>query len=181
MEPPRPGRPIPRLRWLTRADLPRVLEIENDCFGRFSWTKADFEHCLLRPDCVPMVALVGNLLVGSIIYERQPQAFYLLSISVGSPWRMAGIGSTMIAKLVSKMNRRLSIVADVSEYNLGAQLFFKACGFKATEILPHLFELERRGRQGAYRFEFTKAAAAAPVFMQVPRLPPGQAPGRVEP
>jgi ribosomal-protein-alanine N-acetyltransferase len=48
----------------------------------------------------------------------------------------------MIEKLVSKLahQRRTRIVLEVRETNLGAQLFFRSLGFKATGVLRNFYE-----------------------------------------
>lgn len=164
MQPPEACRPIPKIRAARDSDLGPVVEIENDSFGAYSWSKTEFAALMAKPDCTLLVAEVQGLIVGVMAYERQKTALYLLSLAVGSPWRRAGLGSALLANLVGRLNDRPAINTHISEYNLPGQLFLRACGFRATRVLPGFFAhggLGRRPRHAAYLFEFVKASNKA--------------------
>jgi ribosomal-protein-alanine N-acetyltransferase len=84
-----------------------------------------------------MVCEHDDLVVGYMIYELHTRFLDLLSFA--TRYRRRGIGRQMIDKLKSKLTsqRRSQIRTIVRETNLPAQLFFKANGFLATEVLKN--------------------------------------------
>jgi len=140
-----------RIRWMIRRDMAKVLGIEAECF-RHPWTEADFVRCLRQRNCIGMVADYEDQAVGFMIYELHKSRIHLLNFAVAENHRRRGVGRQMVAKLVAKLspNRRSRIVLDVSEYNLDAQLFFRALGFRATEVLHAPYP---NASGDAYRFE----------------------------
>ena len=159
MKPPEACRPIPKIRAARASDLTDVVEIEVDAFGVYAWSKAEFSGLMACPNRSLLVAEVKQTIVGAMAFERHEEALSLLSLAIGSPWRRAGLGSAMLAKLVERMAARPTITAHVSEYNLPGQQFLAACGFRAVRVLPHFFSGNRRGTHAAYLFEFVKASS----------------------
>lgn len=128
------------IRLMIRRDMPEVLEIEKACFPH-PWTEEDFIRCLRRRDVIGMVAEYKGDVVGFDIYELHKNRICILSIATRSDLRRHGIGTQLIDKLKSKMSpqRRHELNADVSEYSLNAQLFFRSQGFRCAKILRDHF------------------------------------------
>ena len=89
-----------------------------------------------------MVAEQGEKVVGFMIYELHKSKLHILNFAVHPGCRRVGVGAQMVAKLISKLSshRRTRITLAVRETNLGAQLFFRAQGFKAVRVLRSFYE-----------------------------------------
>lgn len=132
--------------------MPEVLEIEGQCF-EFAWTEEDFLCCLRQRNCIGMVAERQERIVGFMIYELLKHQLHFLNFAV-APWaRRQGIGSQMVDKLVHKLSQqsRHEILLEVRETNLAAHLFFRAQGFRATEVLHGYYE---DSAEDAYKMEY---------------------------
>ncbi len=129
------------IRWMIRRDMPEVLHIEQQCF-EYSWTEEDFLRCLRQRNCIGMVAEQQEKVVGFMIYELHKSKLHILNFAVSPGYRRSGIGGQMVAKLISKLSnhRRTRITLAVRETNLGAQLFFRNQGFRATRVLRSYYE-----------------------------------------
>lgn len=128
-------------RWLIRADLPEVLDIEQQSFD-FSWTQEDFLSCLRQRNCIGMVAEHQERIVGFMVYELLKSQLHVLKFAV-APWFLRrGAGRRMVEKLKGKLAQQLreSILLEVRESNLAGQLFFQRMGFRAVDVLREHFD-----------------------------------------
>jgi len=136
-------------RWMFRRDLPEVLAIETESFGH-PWTEAELLQILRQRNCLGLVAEIGHRVAGFVIYEVAADHICIHNLAVAMSRRGQGAGTALIGEIIKKLGARRRIVADVSEYNLEAQLFFRAVGFRATEILRRHYE----GGHDAYQFTY---------------------------
>ena len=129
------------IRWMIRRDMPEVLQAEQSSF-EFAWTEEDFLRCLRQRNCIGMVAEQGERVVGFMIYELHKNKLHILNFAVHPRFRRFGVGTQMVAKLISKLSshRRTRITLEVRETNLSAQLFFRCQGFKAVRVLRAFYE-----------------------------------------
>jgi ribosomal-protein-alanine N-acetyltransferase len=143
MSPSHPAKVPPRtaIRWMIRRDIPQVLRAEQECYAN-GWTEDDFLRCLLQCNCIGMVTVQGEEVIGYMIYELERAEIHLLNLAVRPEFRRLGVGSQMVAKLVAKLsgNQRQRVFLDVRESNLEAQLFFRAQGLKAVRVLRGYYE-----------------------------------------
>jgi len=128
------------IRWMIRRDMPEVLAIETRNF-EFPWSEEDFINCLRQRNCIGMVAEHDERVVGFMIYELNKTRIHVLNFAVADWFQRRGVGSQMIAKLISKLSaqRRSRITLEVRETNLPAQLFFRAMGFRAVSVLRQYY------------------------------------------
>lgn len=140
------------LRFAIRRDLAEMLAIESDSFD-WPWNEDEFVRCLRQRNNIAMVAEVDGNVVGYMIYTLNPKWLTLLNIAVDAQFRRRGIGRQMIDKLVGKLHwqRRTSLRLHVLETNLGGQVFFRACGFRAVAIKDEWFNTD----QPAYEMRLT--------------------------
>src|SRR5690242_21503576 len=126
---------------MIRCSMPEVLQSEQESF-EYSCSEEDFLRCLRQRNCIGMVAEQGEKVVGFMIYELHKSKLHILNFAVHPACRRAGVGSQMVAKLISKLSshRRTRITLEVRETNLGAQLFFRSQGFRATRVLRSYYE-----------------------------------------
>lgn len=129
------------IRWMIRRDMPEVLDIENESF-EFPWYEEDFIRCLRQRNCIGMVAECNEEVVGFMIYELEKSKLHLLNFAVASRFRRRGVGRQMLDKLVGKLShqRRTRICLEIRETNLPAQLFFKACDFRAVAVVRDFYD-----------------------------------------
>ena len=150
------------IRWMIRRDMPEVLLTEQQSF-EYAWTEEDFLRCLRQRNCIGMVAEQGEKVVGFMIYELHKSKLHILNFAVHPACRRCGVGSQMVAKLISKLSshRRTRITLEVRESNLAAQLFFSKQGFRATRVLRAYYE---DSGEDAYLMEYRFADAPAEEF-----------------
>ena len=122
------------VRWLIIADMPKVMEILEG--NGISISEIEIRAMLRQRNVIGMVAECSGLVSGVVIYALEKQAIdiHLLAVDPGQQW--TGIGRGMIDKLKSKLTgSRRNLFATVSEYDVAAQMFAKAMGFRAVETL----------------------------------------------
>ena len=130
-----------QIRWMIRRDMPEVLSIEEESF-EFPWSEEDFIRCLRQRNCIGMVAEFDGRVVGFMIYELQRTRLHVLNFCVAKEFRRRSVGTRMVQKLVAKLSaqRRSRLILEVRETNLPAQLFFRAQGFRAVNVLHDFYE-----------------------------------------
>ncbi len=128
------------LRRMTDADAEQVLRI--DCASSTQpWSLEELHHHKSASSCIPMVVEAGETLVGFMLYEVNNGMLRVLKLAVDPQHQRRGIGFLMVEKLLEKLGgRRESIEMEIRETNVRAQQFLKACGFKATAVLPGWFK-----------------------------------------
>jgi ribosomal-protein-alanine N-acetyltransferase len=126
---------------MIRRDMPDVLDIERQCF-EFPWSDEEFVRSLRQRNCIGMVAEHEDRVVGFMIYELHKTRIHVLNFAVAPEFRRRGVGTQMVAKLVSKLSsqRRSRIMLEVRETNLAAQLFFRESGFRAVSVLHAFYD-----------------------------------------
>jgi len=146
------------LRFAIRRDLAEMLAIEHDSFD-WPWTEEDFVRQLRQRNVIAVVAEMDARIAGYMVYQLNPKWLTLLNIAVESRWRRMGVGRQMIDKLVGKLHsqRRTSLRLHVLETNLGGQVFFRACGFRAVAIKDEWFNTD----EPAYEMRLTIQAEQA--------------------
>ncbi len=122
------------IRWLIRRDLESVLEIERASFDD-PWNPSDFFAVLKCRTTIGIVAESREAVVGYAIYDTLPSRIELINMGVARELRRTGIGRKIIWRLTDRLHGRRNLIrARVSEFNLGAQLFFRQCAFRAVNI-----------------------------------------------
>lgn len=162
----------PNIRLMTRRDLPAVLEIENASFG-FPWSRDDFLTCLRNRSCYGIVADLGRGLSGFAIYELAPKEIKLLNFAVWPNARRRRVGLQLVDAITSKLTTaRPDLTLMLGERNLPGQLFFRACGFLAVEVLREQFGEDdgyamvysTAKEPPAFRFGKKRVKRSVPVF-----------------
>lgn len=129
------------IRWMIRRDMKHVLDIENHSFW-LPWSEDDFIRHLRQRNCIGMIAEHHADIVGFMVYELHRSHLYLTNFAVHERYRRRGIGNAMIHKLKNKLSfqRRRIMSVHVRETNVDAQLFFRSCGLRATEVVRGFYE-----------------------------------------
>ena len=143
-EKPKKGRNIPvKIRWMRRADIDDVVNIEEACDFDHPWSRQEFVVCLRRRGCINVVAERNKETVGYLVYtvtedpDTEEKKLDVLNFVVDPKKQRRSIGTQMTDKLKEKMhqNNAASIEFVVHAKNLVAQLFLKSQGFLAVELL----------------------------------------------
>lgn len=139
------------IRWMMRRDLPAVCEIEENCF-EFPWGEADFRRENRKRNCITLLAEVDSTPVGYLVYQLWKGWIDIVNFAVDPSHHRHGIGTQLIDEMKGKLvGDRKRLKADVWEYNLEAQLFLKACGFRAIAVVEDYCE---EAEADAYRFVY---------------------------
>ena len=141
-----------QLRWMIRKDMPQVMTIENG--GPGSSIQEEEILGMLRNKCtIGMVAELGDEVQGYLVYSLESDTLRIERFRVGEPYRRNGIGRLMAEKMASKLEaqRRTMIEIDLSERDIDSQLFFRAMGFKAVQVIHGSY----LNGDAAYRFRLS--------------------------
>lgn len=133
-----------KVRWVTGRDMSSIAAIESLSFSK-PWRRSDFDKCLGDPagNRIGKVVEVDGEVVGFMIYELQPERFYVINMAVRPSHRKMGIARAMIdhikAKLDNGYRRRRKVETYVSDHFLDAHIFFKTIGFVAVGVERDFF------------------------------------------
>lgn len=124
-----------RMRWMIKADLPRILEIESQSFSS-PWSELQFVTCLRQSNVIGMVAERDGNIVGFVIYALFKKRIEVLNLTVATDHRRTGVGTAIIDKLKAKLSHahRGKLCLYIRETNLPGQKFFRRLGFFARGI-----------------------------------------------
>lgn len=147
------------VRWLVRADMDEVLEIERRSFDH-PWTEHEWITAMCQRNCIGRVALHSNRVVGSVVYELHRDSLRIINLAVSPEIRRCGVGRQMVQLLFRKLStqRRRWLEVDVRETNLAAQMFFKSMGFRAVGVRRNAYS---DTDESAYEFEFDVGASGS--------------------
>lgn len=129
------------VRWMIRRDLAEAVAI-SQATDPFPWSDDDFIDKLGQRNCIGMVAEAGDRVLGYVVYTLHTSYLQIEAIATAPDMQRQGVGRQMMATVLAKIGeerRRQGIRIVVHETGLAAQLFFKACGFKATRIVRNSF------------------------------------------
>jgi [ribosomal protein S18]-alanine N-acetyltransferase len=123
------------VRWMIKRDMAQVFAIERDAFA-LPMSDEQIQCLLRRSNCIGMVAVVGDEVVGYMVYEFRHDRIVLLRLAVAKAKARCGLGRLLILRLCGKLrNKRRYVVLKVRESNLAAQLFFRSLGFVAIRVV----------------------------------------------
>lgn len=130
-------------RLIANRDLERLARIEDQCFEPDRrWSVKDFEVFLSAKDGLAS-GLVAETwpdgkVVGHCLYKMLPGEIGLVAVAVARGYRRRGVGQLLLKTLSMKLGlgreSRQAIVSEVREGSLGAQLFLRACGYRAVAV-----------------------------------------------
>jgi ribosomal-protein-alanine N-acetyltransferase len=130
------------IRWMETRDVPSVLEIENACFHD-PWSESFIYEAMRAADRHGVVAELEGHVVAHMFYSIHKTHPRIDNIAVDPRYQRLGIGrclmNWMTARLKAFGNRR-KLLLTVPESNLHAQLFFRATGFQAIQVIRNYFQ-----------------------------------------
>lgn len=153
------------VRWMVRADMGAINAIERNSF-EYPWREQDFIDCLRQRNVIGMAAIDPKgdgghdeglgVPLGFMLYELHQRRLNIINFAVARCHRRLGVGRTLVQKLIGKLSsgRRNRITLEIRETNIAAQLFFKACGFRAVDVQRGIYD---DTDEDAYLFEYRYA------------------------
>jgi len=123
-----------KTRWMIRADMPRVLEIDRRTF-RYCWDEPTFLGVLQDRSTVAQVIEKKESVVGYVVYQLIKSRLKITRMAIHPNYRNKGCGTSLINKLKIKLSpeRRHTLEIVIDEYLTEALLFFKSQGFVSTD------------------------------------------------
>ena len=131
------------IRWQIRKDVGQCLAIDAATLDP-SWCETDFLDCLRENNCIAMVAIRCERVVGFMVYALHRTSLNVLRFAVDPACQRQGIGTAMVARLIDKLNRqrRTRIEIDVPDHLLPMHCFLREMGFVATPSAEDCYRFE---------------------------------------
>ena len=119
------------LRPMRLADLPVVMDLEEELFAPDTWTAAMYRDELSRPDTRHyLVAEEGEQVVGYAGLIAYDDEAHVATIGVTTARQGRGIGGRLLDALLAEADRRSPVVLlEVRADNEGAQELYRRRGF----------------------------------------------------
>ena len=126
------------IRWIVRGDMPDVERIDEMSFSE-PWSRDEFTSILERRTCIGMVALIGDKIVGFVVYGLRSGSLFLLRLAVDPEFRRRGIGGSIITRMKDKLpqQNRESIGMRIKANDPDSNSFLRSQGFRCARIIRH--------------------------------------------
>jgi ribosomal protein S18 acetylase RimI-like enzyme len=153
-----------RIRWMIRSDMKAVQDIEDRNSGRShnlngAWSSEDFLDFLRQPNSIGMVAVCNShtdkeKVIGYMLYQLYPDRIHIFSLVVDPDYVHLRVGTSLMDRVKSKLSQyqRKCLEIDIRESNFGAQMWLKALGFKAFQVVRDWYKAPEV--EDAYKFRF---------------------------
>lgn len=143
-----PGLPprncLKHIHWLTRVEVPQVLEIERYMLD--TWSEEMIVKAMRRRNQMAFVLTESKWVQGWMIVEMRKESYVLHRLCVHPFYQRRDVGSLLIKKLIDKLayDKRTVIEARVPDDLLSVHLFFRYCGFRAIGVEGSEYVFEYR-------------------------------------
>jgi len=136
-----------RVRALAPEDLPEVLRIEAASFPN-AWSRSDFERMLADERASAHVLERDGACVGFFVVLRGAGHLRIGNLAVAPEARRGGLATDALRAIenIARAHGLPLVSLEVRETNLGAQLLYRKCGYRAVEVLRGHY-----GDQDGYR------------------------------
>ena len=124
-----------KLRPFNPSDLIDVVDIARKAC-RNPWEEKDFLAAASTRNVVLQVAVRGERIVGYVVRQNHKDFLQILNIAVHPDFQRHRIGEQIMESIQARLhrNRRKFVVLDVSEHDMGMQLFLRDQGYKAVAV-----------------------------------------------
>lgn len=117
------------IRRATREDIPRLVELEEECFA-LPWSKAAFEQCMEQEYTTFLVREWQGKVIGYLGYQRIVDEVHLLNVAVEEKSRNQGYGKALLEEVLALCDERgLSMTLEVRHDNEPAKKLYFSHGF----------------------------------------------------
>jgi ribosomal-protein-alanine N-acetyltransferase len=124
------------------GDLPRVVQIERQCFGEFAWPSDLFRAYAEKCGAQFNTARLGRIVCGYSITCLIRGRAELVSIAVGRRYRRRGIGERLLSSTIRLLKRAgvSTLSLTVRRDNEPAIRLYRGLGFKRVRTIPGYYE-----------------------------------------
>lgn len=131
------------VRELALADLPAVMELEEELFAPDSWTEWMYRDELAQRDTRHYLAVVdGEQLIGWGGLISYPDEAHIATIGVAGDRQHEGIGGLLLDALLAEADRRVPVVLlEVRADDGPTQAFYARRGFVEIGRRPNYYPL----------------------------------------
>ena len=136
-----------RLRDMTVADLPRVMELEEELFAPDTWTEWMYRDELARPDTRHYLVAVdagadADTVLGYAGLIAYPYEAHIATIGVTGTRQHEGIGALLLDALLAEADvRRTPVLLEVREDDEATQAFYRRRRFAEIGRRPNYYPL----------------------------------------
>lgn len=142
------------IRWIQRADLDDVMEIEQDSF-QYPLTRDEFVEWLKCEDVVCLLYETKGDIAGFVMYVFDSRMYHIINMAVRPEYRFQGIATELINHLkLGLSGTRQAITASVRDRNKPAIKMFKRLGFKNMERDMSYKMETNKGVERVWRMKF---------------------------
>jgi [ribosomal protein S18]-alanine N-acetyltransferase len=127
------------VRRLTFADLPQVVAIERRAFTS-PWSLAMFVLELSKPSGICLAAEVEGELTGYLICSRYDTVWHLMNIAVDPGLRRRRIATTLLERLLARVEPDAQVTLEVRRSNAGALELYENFGFRAAGVRRRYYQ-----------------------------------------
>lgn len=119
------------VRRMRDADVPRVIEIENECYST-PWSEETFRGLLRRRDCDLYVADADATVVGYSVFWSVLDQGELGNVAITTEWRRRSLARLLIDRVFDGARTRgvREVFLEVRVSNDGARSLYTQLGFR---------------------------------------------------
>lgn len=124
------------VRFLRVNEWQDIEQIEQDCEWPIE-SFDEFKSIFYSQDCICLAGVYDEQIIAYAVMEVTESAISIARVAVDSPFRRMGVGTQMMNYITGMLIPGASqkIVIDISENNLGGQIFLRSMGFLAVRIV----------------------------------------------
>lgn len=141
------------IRRIAFWDLKAIVQIEESSYNT-PWDKDQLEALLIQPEIEGWGLYIGGEIQAYAIVRYRTRHAFLETLTVHPDARRLGYATSLMKHVDQRaeQHRSRSLVLEVHESNLAAQLFYKNLGFEVTKVMHGYFD------DGADAYLFSKRA-----------------------
>jgi [ribosomal protein S18]-alanine N-acetyltransferase len=134
------------LRRLRLTDIPAIMAIEPEAFGRFHWSAKAFEqemnNHLARYWVLCTSEALSDQLLGYFGYWLVVEEMHVTTLAIAAEQRGKHLGALLIAKVLEQAcNHTAAMVTlEVRRSNIAAQHLYTKYGFEVMGVRPHYYQ-----------------------------------------
>ena len=119
------------IRKMTAREVPRVAELEKNCFSQ-PWSEKSVAGELENPLSLWLVAMEGDRLAGYVGSQTVMDETDMMNLAVGSEFRRQGVGEALVNALVASLKELGSrcLTLEVRDSNEAARALYGKLGFR---------------------------------------------------
>ncbi len=146
-----------RFRRMTKADLPRVLEIEHGGYN-YPWAVGIFNDCLKAAHYDNWVCVdTDDKITAFCIVSTAVGEATVLNLCIAPEERKQGLGRKFMQHVfeTAKARKAESVFLEVRPSNVGAVALYESLGFNEIGIRPGYYKAEDNTREDALMMAYT--------------------------